>query len=766
MRTTAGIFKQLILCTGLFLCGAALAQNEFYNNGSAITVQSGALVYVQGEVVNTNAGPNIGLIDNSGDIELSGDWTNNSSSGALAPTTGTVQLYGGNELIKGSQPTTFNTLVLTGSGVKTLNVNTIVGGNTGILDLTSRPMDLNSNTLIVTNQTAGAITRTTGYIISETAPVPGYGIIQWNVGNNTGNYVFPFGSLGAVYIPLTLNVTSPGAQSTIGAISASTYPTNVTPTINNRPLPTGVADLNNNCNTEHAPRMLDRFWVINTSNYNTNPSADKQFTYIDSEWDGTGGTTNTIAESDLQAWYYNAGWTHLAGAENTTQNDFSLSNNSNYGVFTLGDYKDLTMQLLNVDSVVCYGQSNGLIQFTTNQGYGMGSYYWNGTNNTDTIENTLSAGSYTLVAQDVLGCKDTLNNVNVYQPAKLTFTLMSNDYSVCKNDAVTLTAGFSGGIMPYTISWSPGAVNNNVSTASVSQTYTPAGPMDYWAWITDRNNCTAGPDTVYINVNPLPVLDFAADKQNGCLPLTVNFSNLSAASPSVTTWLWSYGNGYTSTSQSPSYTYPYPGAFNVSLKGTSDSGCVNTITKNNFITVYPKPTANFYYTPPSTDILNPEITFHNTSQGADNGVYWDFGDGSTSTGSTDAQHFYNDTGIYTIKLIVSNIYNCYDSISQLMKISEISSLYIPNAFTPGHPDGLNDVFTIVGLNFYDFDMMIFDRWGQKLFESKDPHKGWDGRFGGALCPEGVYIYKIVCTPISGEGKNAQHTYVGHVTLLD
>lgn len=126
---TAHYFTVLFLLAGL---GRMYAQNEFYNNGSSVTVQNGGLITVQGEVVNTNAGANVGLMSNSGLITFSGNWTNNSTSGALVATTGTVDMTGANQTIMGSQPTRFNNLNLLGSGIKTLNVNTYVGGTNGV----------------------------------------------------------------------------------------------------------------------------------------------------------------------------------------------------------------------------------------------------------------------------------------------------------------------------------------------------------------------------------------------------------------------------------------------------------------------------------------------------------------------------------------------------------------------------------------------------------------------------------------------------------
>lgn len=752
----------LILVTG---SEGVYAQNEFYNNGSTVTVQNGGLIAVQGEVVNTNAGANIGLISNSGQITFSGNWTNNSNSGALVATTGTVDMVGANQNIMGSQPTRFNNLNLLGSGVKTLDINTFVGGNSGVLALGSRPLDLNSNTLIVTNPLTGAITRVNGYIISETSPVPGYGIIQWDIGNAaTGNYVFPFGSLAANYIPLSLNITAAGAQSTTGAISASTYPTNTGAAINNRPLPTGVNDLNNNCGTEHAPKMLDRFWVINTSNYNTNPVANKQFTYIESEWDPTGGSTNTITESDLQSWYYNAGWSHLNSTNNSGTNTQTINGNSNYGVFTIGDYKELKLQLMNVDSVICFGESNGVITFSSTVGYGAPTYAINGTATTNTTVNTLAAGLYTVTGSDIMGCKDTISGIRVDEPLQLVAAMSSSDLSICRNDTVHLNSSFSGGIKPYSVTWNTGSSNAGITGSSIMQVATPSVSSSYWFDLRDRNNCAIQSNTVNINVNQLPVVDFTANPTEGCQPLPVSFMNLSAATPSVTSWYWTFGTGIISTDAAPNYTYTMPGKFQVSLKATSDSGCVAMLSKPDFITVYPKPKANFHYTPASgIDILNPVVSFVNTSSGQDNS-FWNFNDGSSTISETNPTHTYSDTGLYHVNLVVSTVHNCFDSILISLKVNEISTLYVPNAFTPDG-NSLNDIFAPSGIQVYDYRMMIFDRWGEKIFESSAPNEGWDGKYRGTLCKEGVYVYKIEFKAINGEIKRRTQTMVGHVTLL-
>jgi len=67
--------------------------------------------------------------------------------------------------------------------------------------------------------------------------------------------------------------------------------------------------------------------------------------------------------------------------------------------------------------------------------------------------------------------------------------------------------------------------------------------------------------------------------------------------------------------------------------------------------------------------------------------------------------------------------------------------YVPNAFTP-NGDGINDVFRVYGSGFISFNLKVFDRWGEKVFETSDPNIGWDGTFRGELLPPDVFVYYV------------------------
>ncbi len=755
------IFYLFIIFSNTGFC-----QNEFFNSGSAITVQTGGLVFVQGEVINTDNGSNIGLIANSGSITLSGDWTNNSTSSALTPTLGNVVLNGALQVIKGTTPTTFNNLTLVGTNTKILNINTFVGGTNGILNLTSRPLDLNSNTLIVTNPLPAAIIRTSGYIISETPAAPGYGTIDWRLASNIGNYEFPFGTTTASYIPYYYSISGAGTQTGIGSISASTYPTNPAVAINNRPLPTGVNNLINNCGTEHATKMLDRFWVINANNYATTPVVNTKYTYVDNEWNTSAASTNVITESILNTWHYNSGvWMPIGGSNNSTLNEQTVTTNTNYGVFTLGEFKQLSITLLNVDSVICFGQSNGVIQFSSTVGYDGNSYSWNSVISTDTIKTNLVAGTYTIIASDALGCKDTINNVQVFEPSLLVQGLTASDYSICKNQTIQLISNYAGGIKPYVLNWSTGPTFTNLTNATSTLAVTPNISTQYISTLTDKNNCITK-DTVYINVNQLPVVNFNADIKQGCQPLLVNFINQSASNPTITSYQWQFSQVATSNLVSPTIIYTEAGIYNVTLIATSDSGCVNSVVKNNFITVYKKPTASFIFSPQigDVDILNPKIDFQNTSINFTSS-HWNFGDQEVST-QTHPSHLFYDVATFNVTLVVSTINNCVDSITKAVEIKDAPVVYIPNTFTPLNADGLNDIFIPKGINFYDFKMLIFNRWGQKIAETNDPNQGWDGKYKGQDCELGVYVYQISLKFSNGYQKGIPKMFTGHVTLLN
>jgi len=122
-----------------------------------------------------------------------------------------------------------------------------------------------------------------------------------------------------------------------------------------------------------------------------------------------------------------------------------------------------------------------------------------------------------------------------------------------------------------------------------------------------------------------------------------------------------------------------------------------------------------------------------------------------------SQVFPSRNSCYVVESV--NEFGCKAKDEMCIEVTKEFGVYVPNAFTP-NGDGLNDEFLLSGYNITDITMDIFDRWGEKLFSSKDITQGWKGNFKNVACESGVYIYKITYKGMDGKKVNK----TGHVTL--
>lgn len=326
----------------------------FITNNVNVVITNGTQLTVQGDFQNDNGA----TITNNGTIDLSGNWIHNAANNCfgLGVSTGTVILNGANQTIGGLNSTTFNNLNFLGTGTKTLLQDIIVGGAsspTGVLSLGDRNLNLNSKTLTISNPLPPGIIRNTAFIISETAPTPGYGFLRWNIANSGvgNNYVFPFGNAtSGNYLPFNFNVTTSGAGA--GYVKIATYPTNTAPNPNNRPLPTGLTMLVNNSSLDNSDKVVDRYFIFDVSGYITPPVSTMVFPYRDTEW-STG--TNSIIESNLRLQRLNNGVAWIQppfGTVNTINNTVTATNQNTYStIWTIVDLSSpLPISLLDFNA--------------------------------------------------------------------------------------------------------------------------------------------------------------------------------------------------------------------------------------------------------------------------------------------------------------------------------------------------------------------------------------------------------------------------------
>lgn len=323
-----------------------------------------------------------------------------------------------------------------------------------------------------------------------------------------------------------------------------------------------------------------------------------------------------------------------------------------------------------------------------------------------------------------------------------------NNVTICEGEQVTLAAS---GAISYV--WSNGVQNGQPFFPQATATYQVIG--------TDASGCRDSA-WVTVTVGPVPEIALTVDIPSGCAPLTVQLTN-SADTQGAS--VWNLGNGLVMTGSTVSTTYTAPGTFDVELSVSNEFGCTNTQMFANLITVSGQPLAGFTSSGTTVSTLNPEVHFFNTSVNAVD-YLWIFPD-STTSNSVDADFTFSGqlSGFYQMTLVAYNEYGCPDTAYLSITLEDELIFYVPNAFTPDG-DEYNQVFRPVfssGYDPFDFTLLIFDRWGELIWESHDVEAGWDGTYAnGFHVQDGAYIWKM---EFKVNKTDERKLYSGHVNVV-
>ncbi|MCW3084782.1 MAG: hypothetical protein JWP12_2148 [Bacteroidetes bacterium] len=405
-------------------------------------------------------------------------------------------------------------------------------------------------------------------------------------------------------------------------------------------------------------------------------------------------------------------------------------------------------------TTICLGQNTTIAAAASggNPGY---SYNWTGVGAgaTQTVS-PVSSSVYNVTATDANGCTSNTATLAItvtsLTAANLTVTGAT---AICYGNAAVIGSAVAGQTGPVTVSWS-----NSLGGGNGPFTVSPANSTNYIVTVTDAcGNAVTG--SVPVTVNPLPVIDIVPQAAVGCKEVQLNFTDHSPTNTGAA-YNWDFGDGATASIASPVHGYTTTGVYNVTVIVTSLFGCVNTASVANNVTVNAGSLAQFTSEAMDGTTISPVYKFNNISVNAAT-YQWDFGDGATST-DNDPEHTYAQQGDYKVKLFTASSAGCLDSVSEVVQIKPLFTLYIPNAFTPDE-NGTNDYFTAKGDQISEFKMMIFDRWGELIFQTNDIKNGWNGtvKNGSKISENGVYVYKITVRDF----EQRLHDYTGHVTLL-
>lgn len=455
---------------------------------------------------------------------------------------------------------------------------------------------------------------------------------------------------------------------------------------------------------------------------------------------------------------------------NTTNTISVLVNPNPVPDFTFAN-RCINAQPVNFDA----SSSSIAVGTNTNYAWAYGNGLTNLGINTSHTYATPAVYNATLIVTSDRGCQTSIvKPVTIYPKPIMNIV----NTLACDQTPVSFTGASLAGSGTVT-EWYWDFNNSNTSFEAQGQNVNyvfPAAGDNTVTLISVTNNGCRDTITKPLYVDYVPIPEFSVNRPSGCPIHCVEFTD---QTPAITgpgqnaTWKWVLGDGTVVTNNSggaQSHCYNNNTSnslalFDVKLVVTTDRGCSDSLTKSGFVTVYPTPIANYDATPNPGNVVTPLVQFNNQSSDYTK-FWWFFGDGPLlDTVNVNPSHLYSDASanIYNTSLIVQNQYGCRDTAYLKIEIAPEYTFYIPNAFTPGDNDGINDYFTGKGIGIEKFEMWIYDRWGEMIFYSNDITKGWDGKVQGKPldCKQDVYVWKVKVKDVLGK----KHDYVGHVTLL-
>lgn len=409
---------------------------------------------------------------------------------------------------------------------------------------------------------------------------------------------------------------------------------------------------------------------------------------------------------------------------------------------------------VNLVNATC-GQANGTVTLGAVTG-GTAPYQYNFNNlgfaGTTSFSSILD-GTYPLSVQDANGCIFSAPSIvlsNSSSPNSISVNV--NDASCGGTNGSVVLGGVVGGAAPYQynfngLGYSSNTAYNNLSAGNFNLTVQDALGCTYSAPPIEILT-TEGPTDIVLNS-----VDATCGLNDGSV--TVN-STIGGSSPYQYSW---NGSGYTNNF---SFVGLAPGNYPIIVQDAG--GC----TYQEIVTIGggTPPIADFAINPLAVSIWDANVSLINLSS-SDVVVYnWIIPDGNPNSGSTeDFETSFEGmaSGTYPITLIVTNSSGCIDTITKYVELYDEILVFAPNAFTPDG-DEYNNLWKVVVANgdLTSFNLKIFNRWGEILFESFDSETGWDGTFNGVLVQDGMYTWKLSLKDIRSDQKIE---YVGHVTMI-
>jgi len=519
-------------------------------------------------------------------------------------------------------------------------------------------------------------------------------------------------------------------------------------------------------------------------------------------------TDLSVGNNTISNWNWNFGDgntsplqspTHTYGSSGNYTATLTITNN-----FGCKDTNTITVVVNPLPTVsfssttVCLGNSTCFSDLSTISLGNVTGWSWNfndpnsGLNNISNIKNPchvftgLGPFMVLLTATSDSGCQSNTMLPVLINPLPVAGFTSSG---VCLNSP----SGFTDGSTPPANDpiniwdWNFGDGSANSSLTNPSHTYVSPGSYSVTLIITTQKGCK---DTVTLPtiVYHDPVALFNSP-DSGCSPVSHQFTDISTSQDGViTAWQWSFPGGTPSAgvNQNSSSQWGTPGSYDVGLIVTTQYGCKDTLLINNYIHVFAWPSSDFSVAPPQNSVNSPLFSFSNLWSSDVTQWLWNFGDNETDSTNQNPAHSYsatatnNDYYTYNVCLSVQNQHGCWDKICRTVELLPEFDFFIPNCLTP-NGDHTNEFFFGKGRGIKEYNIWLFDRWGNMIWDCHQEGKNtawddigqdgmssacqWDGKVEAGssndLVQEDVYVWKVKLTDIFDK----VHNYIGHVSVV-
>lgn len=300
---------------------------------------------------------------------------------------------------------------------------------------------------------------------------------------------------------------------------------------------------------------------------------------------------------------------------------------------------------------------------------------------------------------------------------------------LCQDDPNPILPTISNNTPGITGVWTPATIDSSIPGV-FTHTFLP-----------NSGQCQTTVDMTIAIVPAVPP-SFIADKLTGCKPLPVDFSAINPIPGANYTWF--LNNAEIGTGPNLVYTINESGYHDITLEYELSS-CIETTTYSDYIFMENDPIASFTFNPAVISSEIEEINFVNSSIGAVS-YLWDFGDNSSSTDQNTSHTYTGAADNILVSLTASTPLGCSDIYEMTIVVLSEAIFYIPNTFTPDedeHNQLWKPIFTS-GFDIYSFNLEIYNRWGETIWETNDASAGWDGTYGidGLRVPVGIYNWTI------------------------